>query len=317
MIATHVIGSAEGLAEIAEAWIDLWERCPEATPFQRPEWMVPWCRAFAPEALRVMVVRAEGKVVGLLPLAITGKTARLAGEGISDYLDALVDPAWEAEVLGAMAAEIAGWDRCELGALPASSPLLRLAAPAGFRDAVIPDDVCPVLSLDGGVERALPKEMVRNLRRARARAEEAGRLGFVTADVATRAELLDALFALHGARWGDGGVLGDATVRAFHRAMSEAMLAAGLLRLSAMTLEGRIVAVVYGFTAGDVLYLYLQGYDPALAELSPGTLVVGYTVAEAAREGARAVDMLRGREGYKYRFGALDRATFRRVIERT
>jgi CelD/BcsL family acetyltransferase involved in cellulose biosynthesis len=316
MIAVQVIEGVGELAAITNAWIDLWERCPAATPFQRPEWLLPWCRTFAPNGVRVVVVRAEDRVVGVLPLAVDGRATRLLGEGISDYLDALVDSGWEPDVLGCFSAEITNWDRCEMAALPASSPLLRMSALPGFRDAVTPDDVCPVLSLDGGLERALPKEMARNLRRARARAEEVGRLGLVTADADNRAELLEALFALHGARWGDGGVLGDAKVRAFHREMSEAMLAAGLLRLHGVTLDERIVAVVYGFAARDVLYLYLQGYDPADAELSPGTLAVGAAIAESAREGARAVDMLRGREGYKYRFGARDQGTFRRVIEK-
>jgi len=111
-------------------------------------------------------------------------------------------------------------------------------------------------------------------------------------------------------------VLADAAVRAFHREMSAAMLDAGSLRLHGVTIDERIVAVVYGFAAREVLYLYLQGYDPTLAELSPGTLAVGFAVAEAAREGARAVDMLRGREGYKYRFGARDQVTYRRIVER-
>jgi CelD/BcsL family acetyltransferase involved in cellulose biosynthesis len=305
------------LEALRDLWLDLFHRCPEATPFQRPEWLLPWCRRFAPEAVRVVLVHAGGRLIGMLPLAISGSAARLLGEGITDYLDALVDPEHEREALDGFAGEIAAWSGCMLSALPPSSPLLRMPKPRDFDDVVTMNDVCPVLSLASGITHALPKEMARNLRRARARAETAGRLAFVTADAARRCELLEALFALHGARWDGGGVLGDETVRAFHREASAAMLEAGLLRLHAVTLDDRIVAVVYGFATKDALYLYLQGYDPALAALSPGTLAVGFAIEEAAREGARAVDMLRGREGYKYRFGAVDRPTWSRRIERT
>jgi CelD/BcsL family acetyltransferase involved in cellulose biosynthesis len=37
-------------------------------------------------------------------------------------------------------------------------------------------------------------------------------------------------------------------------------------------------------------------------------------IEEAVREGARAIDFLRGREDYKYRWGAKDRETVRRRV---
>ncbi|MFT3772767.1 MAG: GNAT family N-acetyltransferase [Minicystis sp.] len=315
-IRVEAIERVPDLSGIRGAWIELWERCPRATPFQRPEWLIPWCRRFAPEVVRVTVVRAEGRVIGMLPLGMVEGTARLLGEGITDYLDALIDPAHEEDVLEIFAEEIERWDRAELSALPEWSPLLQVLPPTPARDAAAPCDACPVLSIEAGLEKALPREMTRNLHRARVKAEARGQVDFVMAHEENRAALLEALFALHEARWEGRGALGDEAVRAFHREMSAEMLAAGMLRLGAMTLGGRVVAVVYGLAGKDVLYLYLQGYEPALADVSPGTLVLGYIMAEAERQGARAIDMLRGQEAYKYRFGAKDRMTWRRAIRR-
>jgi CelD/BcsL family acetyltransferase involved in cellulose biosynthesis len=81
-------------------------------------------------------------------------------------------------------------------------------------------------------------------------------------------------------------------------------------------LEGRILAVDYGFLHARRAYYYLGGFDPEAAKVSPGTLVVAHAIEEAIREGACEFDFLRGQEPYKYKWGAHDRPCFRRVIRR-
>ena len=55
------------------------------------------------------------------------------------------------------------------------------------------------------------------------------------------------------------------------------------------------------------MYFYLNGYDVGQAFVSPGTLLVGAMLEEAAAEGRAEAHFLRGREGYKYAWGAVDR----------
>jgi Acetyltransferase (GNAT) domain len=43
-------------------------------------------------------------------------------------------------------------------------------------------------------------------------------------------------------------------------------------------------------------------------------LVIDYAIRAAVREGAAEFDFLRGREAYKYRWGATDRLTYRRRL---
>jgi CelD/BcsL family acetyltransferase involved in cellulose biosynthesis len=78
----------------------------------------------------------------------------------------------------------------------------------------------------------------------------------------------------------------------------------------ALRLEGRTAAVFHGFAARDRTSYYLSGFDPAFERFSPGTLVVGHAIEEAAREGAAEFDFLRGGEPYKYRWGARDRPCY-------
>jgi CelD/BcsL family acetyltransferase involved in cellulose biosynthesis len=69
-----------------------------------------------------------------------------------------------------------------------------------------------------------------------------------------------------------------------------------------------VAAVYYGFVANGRAYYYLSGFDPSFERLSPGTLIVHHAIQEAVREGAGEMDFLRGREAYKYGWGARDRA---------
>ena len=111
-------------------------------------------------------------------------------------------------------------------------------------------------------------------------------------------------------------MLDDDVVQRFHREAARGLLDAGALRMHAIRLGGRIVAVFYGFAHAGTVYYYLSGYDPELERLSIGTLIVAHAIEEAVREGATTFDFLRGAEEYKYAWGAADRVSVRRQIFR-
>src|SRR3954471_7482735 len=64
---TEVIGSVGKLRSLAPEWRALWEACPGATVFQRPEWLIPWSEYFARDSLHVVTLRLRGRLIGLLP----------------------------------------------------------------------------------------------------------------------------------------------------------------------------------------------------------------------------------------------------------
>jgi hypothetical protein len=53
--------------------------------------------------------------------------------------------------------------------------------------------------------------------------------------------------------------------------------------------------------------LYNSTFDPSLAALAPGMVLVWQLIHEAADAGCTVLDLLRGDEPYKYRFGAVAR----------
>jgi CelD/BcsL family acetyltransferase involved in cellulose biosynthesis len=102
-------------------------------------------------------------------------------------------------------------------------------------------------------------------------------------------------------------VLADPAVLAFHHESAPALLRAGLLRLEALHLRGRIAAVIHALLSPGRIHFYLNGFDPACGFESPGTILLGHMIETAWREGRREAHFLRGNERYKYAWGGIDR----------
>lgn len=312
--------------EVAAAeWAALWERCPRATPFQHPAWLLPWWRhVWRGGRQWWMALRDGGRLAGVAPLFVWGepRCVSLAGSGESDYLDLLVEPeharAGAAMVLEYLARHRDRWDVCDLPDLRDDSPLPG-AVPAGIAARVERCSACLVAPLPPTAEEwydALCKRVRHNVRRAFNRVARAGGV-LETASADNLEEWLAALFRLHAARWrerGEPGVLADGRMEAFHRDAARELLAAGLLRLYGLRMPEGPAAVHYGFAGHGRFYAYLDGFDPAYARLSPGTALIGRAIECAIAEGLAEFDFLRGPEGFKYEWGAADRTNRRLVL---
>nr|WP_276208691.1 GNAT family N-acetyltransferase [Caulobacter sp. 17J65-9] len=157
-----------------------------------------------------------------------------------------------------------------------------------------------------------------NLSTARHRAERLGEVTVSTAAEATLPEAFDTLLRLHAARWAGESEAGftDPQVQDFHRAVARAFLAEGWLRLHLLEIDGRPAAAFYGFQVRGRAYAYIGGFDPEFAEASPGALIMRHAIEQAVREGCTSFEFLRGREAYKYAWGAIDQPQFRRRLGR-
>ena len=321
------ITSLDDLEALRGDWTALCDRSPRVTPFQRPEWLIPWWRAFQPGEPWVLAVRQEGRLAALAPLLVYPnegkKIVAFCGGGISDYCDVVTASDREEEAVAALLDHLAArrerWDVGDFEPIPGESPLLR-AAQDGLEARTELRDVCPGLDLPDRVEdlrEVVSTRQLANLRKYRRKAEALGELRLQTVDDRPWEELLDILIDLHGARWselGEAGMLGGDGLRAFHREAAAGFHARGCLGLYALCLDGHLLAALYGFREKDTFYCYMQGFDPEQAKLSPGAMVVGAVIEDAIRRGAKRIDFLRGREAYKYAWGASDRETFRRTV---
>jgi CelD/BcsL family acetyltransferase involved in cellulose biosynthesis len=64
------------------------------------------------------------------------------------------------------------------------------------------------------------------------------------------------------------------------------------------------------------MYYYIGGFDPDYSRFGPGNLIISESIEFARKAGLHAFDFLRGREPYKYKWGAEDQATWVRKIWR-
>jgi CelD/BcsL family acetyltransferase involved in cellulose biosynthesis len=305
-----------------EHW-SLWHRDPRATAFQSPAWLGAWWTHLGTGERVDVEAWIDGTLVASLPMFVWWHDGRRrlapAGAGHADYSDALIDPA----VPGALSAlwnalAALEWDELWLPDLRGDSPLLG-GLPNGWTADDEPTETCPVLTLPpGDLLAGLSKTQRRKVVHDRHRAERLGGVSVAFAEPGEIDDALEALFALHAARWamaGEPGMLADARVQAFHRAAAPALAAAGLLRMPVVRHEGRIVSVLLALGDARRGLSYVIGSD-FLPGQSFGTLAFAAAIERAHADGAREYHFLRGEEPYKFQWGAVPTRTTRRLIRR-
>ncbi|MBI5643570.1 MAG: GNAT family N-acetyltransferase [Deltaproteobacteria bacterium] len=326
---TGVIATLSGLEEIRDEWTELWKKCGWATPFQAPQWLIPWWRHFGKEGLFTVTVRTGGRLTGLAPFFIYSPLSDIRrmifiGTGISDYLDILFEPG-SAEIvaeaiLDRLLKSASMWDRCELDELRAGSPLLTLKAPEGFDIRISDADICPFIKLPqraGELYSGLSPKYRRKVSKGKREMAATGGLRVEEACKATLREFLTDLFALHGARWGGEGlpgVLSDNNLQRFHFDAAEGLYDIGCLRLHRLVFKGENAAALYSLIKGGQVFCYLSGFEPKFGRFSPGRYLMAYAIERAIEEGFEIFDFMRGGEPYKYFWGAVNRVNYRFVL---
>jgi CelD/BcsL family acetyltransferase involved in cellulose biosynthesis len=320
-LAIREIESLDELESIRPAWLALWRSSPAATPFQSPAWLIPWWKHFGVGQLRVLVLMNAKRVVGIAPLFVDNDLRLLlVGTGNTDYLDILAEaPECAAEVFKYLCRR-RSWNEIYFESLRRESPLLNTTACSDVSEYVEEQDACPVLSLPTCADEfisSLPRQLQHNLNYYRRKLANLGQVKIEPANENNFEELFEALLNLHEARWQMNclsGVLYADDVQDFHHDAARGLLSQRALRLYGLRLDKRIIASLYAFHHGRCTHYYLSGFDPEFKQLSPGTILVAHAILEAIREGDAGFDFLRGREDYKYRWGAVDKTIYRKQV---
>ena len=279
-------------------------------------------------------------------LTATAPTAKAVFFGASyhaDYATVLTAPADLPIVARAIVAHLAAgpapgdghpdpWDVIDLRRLRCADPAAdaltaafeAAAPPNGWRVVLEREDVCPVVTIEPGLDfegylDTLDKKARHEIRRKVRRAEAAGDIRLV--ESADPFADLAAFIDLHQRRWGADGLFpptpgGDAS-RRFIQRLFETFGPDGPVRLMFLTIDGRRIGASIHFEGGPSVLYYNAGVDPEARELSPGILMVARHIAAAIAAGRTRLDFLRGDEGYKYDWGAVDEPIRRLLVTRT
>ena len=246
----------------------------------------------------------------MMPRVLEFLVSGIAG---SDYLDAIVDEAFEPETLDAFARSLASSRfMIQFGQLRESGSLAEaIAARLGgssWKTANNKINVCPFIPLAGcsweNYLSELGSSQRYNFQRRLRSLEKSGEFRVETATAADCSRSLDVLIELHHKRWGTRRELSEAfqteSITAFHREFVQAAADRGWLRLLSLWIADKPVAALYGLRYGGTFSFYQSGFDPEFAKKSVGLVTMGLAIRFAIEEGATEYDFLHGDEEYKF-----------------
>jgi CelD/BcsL family acetyltransferase involved in cellulose biosynthesis len=313
---------ANAFVELAAEWLELAAVDPAATVFHTPQYLGIWYGEFGDKCRELSVIALrddDGRLVGLAGLAVyPGGAVRFLGDpDVTDYLGPISLPQDRAPVAAAVvdhARRLSGKGPIELHALASDSgwpeAFVQAAKDAGISAGSSEQDACPRVSIEGGYEAYLGSingKLRHEIRRKERRLRAAGDVAVRLASPETIDADLEVFFALTRQAEEEKSEFFQHRARAaFFSALGAAFLNHGFVRVVVLELDGVPLAVDFGFSRGGTWSLYNMAYDRARADLAPGMVLVGETIRLAAEEGCTLFDFLRGREPYKYRFGAAD-----------
>jgi len=326
-LSLQILSQPKDLTAISEPWYELSELSHSATPFQTPEWCLPWWNHFGSGTLSVLSFVNAGKLLGLAPFFTRNeenqRTVQAIGTGNTDYLDILTHPDHEKEILAGVSNFLREnpkkWDLCDFQEIRPDAVTANLELPTSQISRVT-QSICPVVPLARTWEElrmVWSSGHFTKVMKYRRRLERQGNVQYEAVCAQNFETLFDTIIQLHQRQWQEqemalsAGIFSDPQSIAFHKEVARGFLKSGALRLYTLTLNGIRIAAIYGFVHRKRAYYYISGFDPLYASFSPGTLIIVHAMEEALKEGLVEFDFLRGQEPYKYRWGAQDRPNYR------
>jgi CelD/BcsL family acetyltransferase involved in cellulose biosynthesis len=310
--------------QLREEWNSLLCSSRANCVFLRHEWLFTWWKHLADDrVLFILTARDDGKLVGVLPLALRGpqyarmvpRVLEFLGSGLigSDYLDAIVSPGREDDVFSGLSEYLhANGLVLHLTQLKrGSSVAMGLMEHLNSRQWSVAEtkiNVCPFIDLSAQTWQAylatLSSSQRYNFNRRLRNLEKSGMLEFNRVDSPGEAgQGLKTVVSLHHSRWGSSGASEafqtDATV-AFHQEFVQLAAENGWLRIFILSLDNAPVAALYGLRYGSTFYFYQSGFDPGYSKQSVGLVMMGLAIKSAIEEGAGEYDFLHGSEDYKF-----------------
>jgi CelD/BcsL family acetyltransferase involved in cellulose biosynthesis len=321
---TKIYTDVSGFEALAEEWDDLLVRSASAPFFMRYSYQRTWWRYLGNDDLVLIAVRTdEGRLAGLAPLY--GKTNQ-AGQrelsfvgcvDVSDYLDLLIDKEQVDSVCQALLdclerSQQVNWDKLYLCSLPHNSlthtHLAETARARGWQAQVRQQDVCPVITLPASWDTylaGLDKKQRHEIRRKARKIENEAQTRWYAIDSPDGlAAAMDDFIALHQKSAQDKQDFWSESLILFFKAVSLELARCGWLKLYFIEVNGLKAAAMLCFDYNNEFLLYNSGYDPQFSALSPGNVLITYTIQQAIELGRTRYDFLRGDEIYKFRFGA-------------
>jgi CelD/BcsL family acetyltransferase involved in cellulose biosynthesis len=305
---SFAIETYRSFVPVASEWDELATRVG-APPFLRPGWIEIWWRAFGRGVLEIVVARADGRLVAVLPLMRRSFSARSP----TNWHSPVFGPVYAEEdatpaLIRSLLRSRSSW--LDISLLDAEDPFARklpeVAESLNARVAVRSVLRSPYIELEGdwqSFEASLGKEFRRQTRKHWRRLEREGAAKVVfTAGEDRLDDLLSEGFAIEGSGWKDDAgtaIRSQPATERFYREIGHWAAERGWLQLGFLRLDGRCTAFYFSLVEGDSLYALKTGFDSKFAAFGPGTLMARAAIERSFADGLARFEFLGSDQRYK------------------
>ncbi len=314
------IAKYERFTEVKTEWNALLSGSGQNSPFLTHQWFDAWWQSFSGKyTMEILFFRDDsGSLVGIAPLrASSGSLEFIASPEVTDYCDVIYSENRRSEIYACLWDQFrknySGLPRIELINIPEGSPTLtelpRLFADSGYICEVQKSEVVPRLQLPNSYVEYMDSLGRKNRHELRRKLRKLAALGQIRIQRIREPAILRASIAefisLHRASspekqafWQKQGM------SCFFNTLSSLFSLENWMELSVLDAADRTIAFLVSFQYGGTVYFYNIAYDKEFSPYSPGFALFHHAIEQAIAESVTVVDFLRGREKYKYFFGA-------------
>lgn len=316
----------EDFKKIRAGWNTLLLLSEENSIFLTHEWFYSWWKCFSEgKSLEILRFQDEqGEMIGIAPLMTEENILRfIASQEVTDYCDFITAKGRGEEfyenLLGYLKIQYSGIKRIELINIKSSSPTLvflpQVAPKHDFSCLSFEVEVAPILELPSSYEdflRLLNRKSRHELRRKLRRMDNLQGVKIVkAADPKGLLTSIETFIDLHRKSapskrefWQRRGMVD------FFREIILQFYPKKWVKLNFLLHEEKIMASLLNFSYEDQIYFYNIAYNKDYALYSPGLFLFNHCLKQAIIEKKKKADFLRGREKYKYYFGAKESKIF-------
>lgn len=312
-----VLENIQAIALVRAEWDQL--AVDARQPFSAPAWILAWWALLRPSGalMRVIEVRRDGELVGLLPLFADGRAYAPIGSEIA-AVEPLAKPGMAEGVARAMAGALAEMEprpkavRLQLredsvdwaDLLARAWPTERGVWRQVERRVPVPEIVVGDEGFDAWMD-SQSSSFRREVRRKQKRLEEAG-ASFRYSTLKTLERDVAEFLRLHRARLSErgGSSLDRDGVEQMLVAAGRELLPADRFRLLCLEADGKTIAAQVLLVAGSETSAWNSGFDEAYGKLSPSMQCIARALHDSSDSGGETMSLGPGSQSYKARFAS-------------
>ncbi len=323
------INDIETLGDYRLLWDSLLPETPHASFFQTYDWLQVYWKHFGEgQRLRVLIVRAAGKPIGIVPLCVRRRNHAIGSVRVLSYpledWGMFYGPLGKNQAATLMAAmkHIArtphDWEEIDLpwvaGNTTDNGRTQRAMQFANLSPRVTPYQSTSHVEMEGtwgdylaGREAKVRYELRRNLRQI----ERLGKVEFVRhrpeplrqGDGDCRWDLYDLCEKVSQASWQakstTGNTLCHSRVRDFCRDAHAVASKLGMVDMALLKLDGEAVAFGYNYHYQGHIFGLRMGYDASISAKGLGKALLSYQIRDGFERGDRCMELGMGDQKFK------------------